>query len=215
MAQQSVSTSIGVIEAFNNQCCELIIRGYYRVRDSKKVTIKFDEEDISDFLAEQMENYCREECLPYHIDTDSRDRSATVDGVNIKGKKRKRFDIKFSCFSNPGVENAFGVEAKIVTETKSSILITAYISEKGMKKFIDSIYSKAGCMIGYVRQGSTKNILKKINDRIAKGDILPKNEQLKNAHFFSGFDYHYESNHFGYKCNPLKHLFLGFTDEDA
>ncbi|MCG3166300.1 MAG: hypothetical protein POELPBGB_02078 [Bacteroidia bacterium] len=209
--QEDVSSLTDTKDAFGGRCCELILHGYDRVRDSKEVKNNWDEEDISDFLAEHIENYCREHGLPFHIDTDSRDRNASVDGINIKGKKRKRFDIKFSYFSDPRTENIYGVEAKNLTEKNSSSLITAYVSDKGMKKFIAGVYRKKGCMIGYIREGDTNNIIGKINARIKEGDILEETEILKSIPLLAKFKHHYESNHLGYIHNPLKHLFLDFT----
>ncbi len=209
LEQKGVSTFIDAAAAFDNKCCELIVRGYQKAIITQRITKAFDEEDISDFLGEQIELYCLEQSIPYHIDTDSRDRHQTVDGVKIKGKKRKRFDIKFSYFSNPQTQNVYGAEAKNLSEKNSSKLIADYISEKGMKKFINSIYSKKGCMIGYIREGDTENIFKKINDRIASE--WQTSEQLVNVPLVEGFNYHYESNHPGYQHNPLKHLLLYFS----
>lgn len=203
-------------EAFANLCCLLIVRGYKKVIKSKKIDLNWDEEDISDFLAEQIETCCREDEYPYHVDTDSRDRDGSVDGIVVKGKKRKRFDIKFSFFSDPKTENVFGVEAKLLIENNfppkvSKTLMEAYISVKGMRKFVESIYSKPGCMIGYVIEGNPSEIVRKINDCIKSDTFYNSMTVLKQKETLESLEHHYESVHPGSPSSPLKHLILDMT----
>lgn len=212
---KALAVSSNAEDAFVNLCCQLIIRGYQKVVKSKKIDLNWDEEDISDFLAEQIESCCREGEYPYHIDTDSRDRAESVDGINIKGKKRKRYDIKFSYFSDPRTENAFGIEAKLLIENDtppktSTTLIEAYISVKGMRKFIEGVYSKRGCMIGYIIEGSPKAIVQKINERMKADTFYNKAKILTPQKAIEMYSHHYESEHTNLSY-PLKHLMLDFT----
>jgi hypothetical protein len=209
----SIADLTGIQEAFTNLCYKLIVLGYRKIIKCKKITSSWDEEDISDFLAEQIEQCCRDESYPYHIDTDSRDRSVSVDGIKIKGKKRKRFDIKFSFFSDPKTENVFGVEAKLLIENNmppklSTTLLEAYISITGMRKIIEGTYSKPTCMVGYVIEGTPEGIIKKLNDRINKDDFYDKASALKKVNLIDDFEHMYESTHKKYMGSPLRHIFM-------
>ncbi len=209
----SIADIAGVQEAFTNLCYILIIRGYKNVVKSKKITSAWDEEDISDFLAEQIEQCCRDESYPYHIDTDSRDRSESIDGVKFKGKKRKRFDIKFSFFSDPKTENVFGVEAKLLIENNmppksSTTLLEAYISVTGMRKIIEGKYSKPGCMLGYIIEGTPDGIVKRLNERISGDGFYGKSCTLRKLSSIEGHNHFYESTHKNYNRSPLKHILL-------
>lgn len=214
---KALAVSSDAEDAFVNLCCLLIVRGYQKVLKSKRIDLNWDEEDISDFLAEQIESCCRDGEYPYHVDTDSRDRSESVDGMNIKGKKRKRYDIKFSYFSNPITENVFGIEAKLLIENDtpsktSTTLIEAYISVKGMRKFIEGIYSKRGCMIGYIIEGSPTAIVQKINERINADEFYKGVKVLIQKEAIEVFKHHYESEHINLDY-PLKHLMFDFTSQ--
>lgn len=212
---KKLATQTNAEDAFINLCCVLIIRGYYRAIKQERLKQLKDEEDLSDFLAEQIECCCQEGGHPYHIDTDSRDRSQTVDGNLIKGKKRKRYDIKFSTFHTPFNEYAFGLEAKLLIENdvppkESKTLIDAYISKSGMKKFIDGIYSKKGCMIGYITEGIPTSIISKINIRIKRDTYFTNKSILRKKKPIENYKLHYESIHENLKY-PLKHLLLDFV----
>ena len=85
-----------------------------------------------------------------------------------EGKKRihtaKRYDLCLRSSTLTRVE--FGVKPSCVENyfmgKIATTLIREYVSDAGMRKYIDGIYKQRGCMIGYVVEGEVlRTLLKK------------------------------------------------------
>jgi hypothetical protein len=201
-------------EAFSNQCCVLIICAHFRIIDEKKLLRTWDEVTITRHLKKHLQRCITEEELRYFVVPEYPEDDEDIDDGLKDASKEVFFDLVFSSFFNK--QHYFGVEAKIVIENnflkrRATTELAEYISDKGMKKFINGVYKKRGCMIGYVMEGDLPTIANKINDRIKADTFYSGDACLKKKLLVKYFDSYFESIHIGYHANPLKHLFLDFS----
>lgn len=164
-------------------CINLILIGYEEyINDSDKVLLA-DEPTISAGLYGKIDDIlCTSTKYPYIISPEYPDYTKDFIKGKVRAKKAKRYDFLFMNFEvRPKAK--FGVEAKLLLSKnkgnkKSSKLISEYISNKGMGKYINGIYSKNGLMLGYVLDGNSCEVVDKINVKILKEyssqDVLSK-----------------------------------------
>jgi hypothetical protein len=128
-----------------------------------------------------------------------------------------RIDIKISG-SWVHEDIYYGLEAKILVETNwkkrdASYLYRRYINT-GIGNFINGRYShemSRGCITGYVLQGSTPEIVSKINNLLLK-DRRNK-EVIEKSNFIHDCPDYYKSRHIrttDKKKIELQHVFLTF-----
>lgn len=126
-----------------------------------------------------------------------------------------RIDMKYTVW-NSNIEFEYFIEAKNVSENnwKKSTVTTPinakelqkrYIST-GIQNFITGRYPH-GCLVGYVTEGISNNIVTKINTLLTSENRAKENLNQKHG----GFAQHYISSHTGSSINELKHFFLEFT----
>lgn len=159
-----------LIESFQIQLFDLIGEAYKTIRTPEPFLDKLDETQISLSLFDAIKIIVSREGLPCFVVSELHEYTDEI----REGKKStitaKRYDLYFESWSTlTRVE--FGVEAKLLVENYfmgkiATTLIREYVSDAGMRKYIDGIYKKRGCMIGYVVEGSIANIVEKINARI-------------------------------------------------
>jgi hypothetical protein len=169
--QNIVAEYAAADDAFSNQCCFLIICAHFRIIDEKKLLRSWNEVSITRHLKKHLRRCITEEELYYFIVPEYPEDDDDIDDGLKDASKEVFFDLMFSSFSTRG-QHYFGMEAKIVIENnflkrKTSTELAEYISNEGMKKFLNKDYLKRGCMIGYVMEGDLLTITTKINDRIA------------------------------------------------
>lgn len=75
-----------------------------------------------------------------------------------------------------------------------------------MRKYIDGIYKKRGCMVGYLIEGMEDDVIKKINKRIVADSNYAQSEILVKKLQNGKYQQYYESNHSNYHGNPLRHF---------
>jgi hypothetical protein len=213
--QVAVSEYAEAEKAFSNQCCALIICAYYKIIGDKKLLRKWGEETITRHLKKRIKLCIKEAELQYFVVPEYPEDDDEIDEGIKDTKQEVYFDLVFSSF-NKSDQLYFAVEAKVVIENNylkriATTELAEYISNKGMRKFIEGIYKKKGCMIGYVMEGSPTVIVKNINEKIKIDSFYKDKPELKEKIIEAKFNLHYESDHSGYTENPLKHLFLDFT----
>lgn len=203
-----------LIESFQIQLFDLIYEAYKTIRTPELFLDKLDETQISLSLFDAVKIIVSREGLPCYVVSELHEYTDEI----REGKKStitaKRYDLYFESWSTPArVE--FGVEAKLLVENDfmsktATTLIREYVSDAGMRKYIDGIYKKRGCMIGYVVEGRTHHIVEKINSRIR---ISLTNEQcliIDNSGKFKHRDI-YKSEHPAELDYILYHLMLQFS----
>lgn len=201
--------------AFHNQCCFLIMKAYEKATAEKKWKPSWNEVTLTRHLKKHIRLSIKEACLQFFVAPEyPEDDEEIEDGVKDSNKEIM-FDLIFSSFTNLE-QHYYGVEAKIILvnnflKRKASSELAEYISTKGMRKFIDGIYKKRGCMVGYLVEGKEVDVVRKINARITSDSNYAKTEILvKNVPNTQNVQY-YESTHTNYQGNPLRHFILNLA----
>jgi hypothetical protein len=222
-----------VFFAFQAQLFKLIHLAYFTIKTPEPFKENPDETLISIQLLQSLKIISSKEGIPLSVTIEHYEISDAI-SLGIKSLlSAKRYDIYFeSWYSKYPIE--FGVEAKLLIENNfmnrvASTLIREYVSNSGMGKYINGIYKKRGCMIGYIVEGSIPNIIRKINTRIEKvmdsKQYLVKDCSLKYKHkeiyksrhqgklnydlyhLCQCKDFHESFNFFFGKIRQFKHLF--------
>jgi hypothetical protein len=188
--------------AFEQNCCSLIIGAYQTLLEEQVIQLDWNENDISQELYEKID--INPKRLEWNI-TALREFHLTQ---NVKKEKKfanklPRIDFRMSTISNES-EYKYYCEAKQLRETDLK-LKKAYIHE-GMDRFIQKKYPK-GCMLGYLLYGKVEATINGIND------ILNKEKSSTDTLFFKSnrlLNTYYESNHS--EIGILKHFIFDFTN---
>ena len=202
-----------VFEAFQVQIFDLIHMAYIKIKTPEPSKENPVETLISSNLFRALKDVVRMEKI--HL-TVTPERHEITDEIAFGVKNAissKSYDIYFEnwYFKHP-IE--FGVEAKLLIENNimnriASTLVREYVSNAGMGKYINGIYEKRGCMIGYVVEGDIPNIIIKINVQVEKvmnkKQCLTRDSRLKSKHKEI-----YKSQHQGKLDYDLYHLMLAF-----
>ncbi len=203
-----------VLESFQAQVFDLISMAYNTIRTPGPIKENTDETLISIQLFHALKVVSSKEEIPLTIIIEN---SEITDQIS-RGVKRlitaKRYDILFESW-NSKHPVVFGVEAKLLIENDFrgrmvSTLVREYVSEAGMGKYINGLYKRRGCMIGYIIEGNIPNIVEKINNQIEKvfnkKQCVKKDNSLKYKHKEI-----YKSQHKGNLNYDLYHLMLDFN----
>ena len=211
----AVSLFANAETAFENHCANLIVKAYFKALEEGKFQASWNEVTITRHLKKHLKICILEEALQYFVAPEYPEDDDNIDDGIKNAAEEVYFDLIFSSFSNAS-QHYFGVEAKIVIENdylkrKATVEISEYVSKKGMRKFLESVYKKRGCMLGYLIEGSADTVVLKINDKI-KADIFYENTGLlEKGEPIDGFEQYYESVHLNYSRNPLRHFFLNIA----
>ncbi|HEY4785718.1 MAG TPA: hypothetical protein VIH57_06700 [Bacteroidales bacterium] len=201
-------------EAFQIQLFNLINEAYCIIKTDEPIDDLPEETTISIALFEALKLITLKKSIPLTITPERHEISDKISLGIEKSISSKRYDIYFENWeSKRRIE--FGVEAKLLIENninnkRASTLIHEYISDAGMGKFINRIYEKRGCMIGYIVEGSIANIVLKINQQVSK---TLSNEQclvMENNPQYNASEI-YKSKHKGKLEYDLFHLMLDFN----
>ena len=203
---RGTSSNTSAKGAFYKMCIHYVIQGYKRAITFGILTL-VDEEDISDLLVTHTEFCLEEDGISVDVDAERRDRTIPVDGKSVRAKKRRRFDFVFKSFERPTMREMFTAEAKIL-KLNDKDLMKKYISEKGMRKYINQVYKKPGFMIGYVKEGVVNEIIVKLNEVITVDSTYKATEKLFLQNPIGSYLHFYKSEH---ENINLDHLMLNFV----
>ena len=211
----AVSVYANAEAAFENHCTALIVKAYFNVLKEGKFQVTWNEITITRHLKKHLKICISEEALQYFVAPEYPEDDDKIDDGIKNAAEEVYFDLIFSSFSS-GAQHYFGVEAKIVIENdylkrKATVEISEYVSKKGMRKFLESVYKKRGCMLGYIIEGEAEAIVHKINDKIMSDSFYGSTGILKKGDGINGFEQYYESVHVNYDRNPLRHFFLNIA----
>lgn len=203
-----------VLESFQAQVFDLISLAYNTIRTPGAIKKNTDETLISIQLFHALNVVSSKEDIPLTVIIENPE---ITDQIS-RGVKRlitaKRYDIFFESW-NSKYSVVFGIEAKLLIENDFrgrivSTLVREYVSDTGMGKYINGLYKRRGCMIGYVIEGDIANIVVKINNQIqkvfSKKQYVKKDISLKYKHKEI-----YKSQHKGKLNYNLYHLMLDFN----
>jgi hypothetical protein len=203
-----------MFESFQLKLFDLIYMAYNTIKTPEPIVDNPDETEISVSLFIALKHISSRKGIPLTVMIEGFEVSDEISIGAIRLLSAKRYDIYFeSWYSKSHVE--YGVEAKLLIENDflsriASTLIREYVSDSGMGKYINGIYKKRGCMVGYIVEGNISNIIKKINKQIEK--VMDKKQSLeKDNHLKSKHKEIYKSQHPGKLDYDLYHLMLDFN----
>lgn len=209
------ANDVKAFEAFITETLELVIEAYNALMLSGDFKNDWPEETISAALHYNM-----------HQISASADSNIVVfppEGREYTAKHRKglkapktakRPDIMV-CYLGIYGRPPFLFEAKLVKKN-SNTCCRAYISEAGMRKFINRLYEGRGAMLGYIMHENAQEVMENINNEISKEGSYSPTEILKFKNWGIDYDYIYESHHTqidSLQQIDLRHLFLIFPED--
>lgn len=204
-------------QGFEWRCINLLIDAYTYVNSNNNINIDCEEEYISAVLFDYIDD-CQL-AINWKIDITPEYR-LYKDNVLKKAKSAKtapRIDFRLCGWSN-NFKLTYFVEAKNLIEIdsyksnrKSKIpankLHIRYI-ETGVDNYLSGRYPSDGCLVGYILQGKTENIVSMINTCLCnlnrKSEIL----QLQSLEQIN-FEPYYISSHNNF--SSIKHLMFDFS----
>lgn len=201
------------LQILERRCLILLSEGYGATKSNGNISIDWEEEDISkELLLSLNTNRKRQE---WQIDIVPEYRIYKNDGTSAKSAAR--IDFRFSSWNINQWE--YYAEAKNLIETdsfkvgrKTKISATKlhkrYI-ETGVDNYLSGKYPQPGCLIGYILQGKTENIVSILNTYLC--NLNRKTEALQPQDLdLINFNSYYISFH---NNSPfIKHLMFDFTE---
>ncbi|MDO8367303.1 MAG: hypothetical protein Q7T20_10925, partial [Saprospiraceae bacterium] len=158
---------------------QMLYEGYLIMLENSANKTGWGEENLSAHYIECMKNSRTFISFPVSIIPEPRlyDRRHTHEGVSAK--KAPRIDIQFTWQS----KSNYTVEAKILFEyakkrgsgiTAQSLTCHKRYIATGIEHFLSSHYPLPGCLVGYVVEGDTQQIVSSINNLIASNGPSPR-----------------------------------------
>lgn len=189
-------------DAFEQNCCRLIIDAYQTLLIEQVIQLDWNENDISSELHRHIkENPLRRKWkVSTNVESDIPKEIPKHKGFS---DTFPRIDFRFTSFRST-YEYEYFFEAKNLKQN-SSALKRRYINT-GIDNFVSRKYENGG-LIGYLLEGKTNETIKGINSLLEKDSrnkevlIFKSNKLLKN---------YYESNHS--EIGILKHFIFNFTN---
>jgi hypothetical protein len=189
-------------------CIEIIQQGYQNyLADSIKVFSE-DETKITAGLCDHIQSIVETDDLPIEVVPERHQHTTLIKKGLINPNKAKRLDFQFTNFNyKPRIR--FGVEAKLIAEKNTStkratFLISEYVEDAGMGKFLKGDYEDDGFMVGYILNGKTSNIVNKLNFKIVETYSIQEQINKMQQHYLSDYT-------FNGRDKKLYHIFLDFS----
>ncbi|MFT4071907.1 MAG: hypothetical protein QM654_08325 [Dysgonamonadaceae bacterium] len=201
------------LQILERRCLILLSEGYGATKSNGNISIDWEEEDISKELLLSLNTNRKR--LEWQIDIVPEYRIYKNDGTSAKSAAR--IDFRFSSWNINQWE--YYAEAKNLIEAdsfkvgrKTKISATKlhkrYI-ETGVDNYLSGKYPQPGCLIGYILQGKTENIVSILNTYLC--NLNRKTEALQPQDLdLINFNSYYISFH---NNSPfIKHLMFDFTE---
>jgi hypothetical protein len=155
------------LQILEKRCLALLCEGYNEVVSMNKISVDWEEEDISMELMLCLEENQNRKTWNISINPEHRLYSRHT----ASAKKAPRIDFYFSCWMPQ--EYKYFAEAKILIETDvqkagrkskttAKSLLKRYI-KTGIDSYLSEKYPVNGCLVGYVLQGKIENIIPLLN----------------------------------------------------
>mgnify|MGYP007045047295 FL=1 len=204
-------------QGFEWKCINLLIDAYTYVNSGNNINIDCEEEYISAVLFDYIDN-CQQ-AINWKIDITPEYRLYKDDVLKkIKSAKTApRIDFRL-CGWNNNSKLTYFVEAKNLIEVdsfksnrKSKIqankLHIRYI-ETGVDSYLSGQYPSNGCLIGYILQGKTENIVSMLNTCLCNMNREPEILQLQSLEQINFKSYYISSHN---NVSSIEHLMFDFT----
>lgn len=204
-------------QGFEWKCINLLIDAYTYVNSSNNINIDCEEEYISAVLFDYIDN-CQQ-AINWKIDITPEYRLYKNDVLQKmkSAKTAPRIDFRLCGWSNNSKLTYF-VEAKNLIEIdsyksnrKSKIpankLHIRYI-ETGIDNYLSGQYPSNGCLVGYILQGKTENIVSMLNTCLCNLSRKPEILQLQSLEQINFKPYYISSHN---NVSSIKHLMFDFT----
>lgn len=204
-------------QGFEWKCINLLIDAYTYVNSSNNINIDCEEEYISAVLFDYIDN-CQQ-AINWKIDITPEYR-LYKDDVLKKVKSAKtapRIDFRLCGWSNNSKLTYF-VEAKNLIEIdsyksnrKSKISATKFhirYIETGIDNYLSGQYPSNGCLVGYILQGKTENIVSMLNTCLCNLNRNLEILQLQSLEQINFKPYYISSHN---NVSSIKHLMFDFT----
>ena len=204
-------------QGFEWKCINLLIDAYTYVNSSDSINIDCEEEYISAVLFDYIDN-CQQ-AINWKIDITPEYRLYKNDVLKKmkSAKTAPRIDFRLCGWSNNSKLTYF-VEAKNLIEIdsyksnrKSKIpankLHIRYI-EAGIDNYLSGQYPSNGCLVGYILQGKTENIVSMLNTCLCNLSRKPEILQLQSLEQINFKPYYISSHN---NVSSIKHLMFDFT----
>lgn len=205
--------------SFRTNCLILIGEAYKWLKDTKNITVDWDEETISANIFTHI--YENEKAIAWNINVSDECRlyHQAILNNKIRARSAFRIDLKLSTNWIKATKRVcYFVEAKNLIENnctkqgRKSKLSAKKIQERyistGIDHFILGDYPANGCMIGYIIEGTTTRIVENINEILFQK--TRSNETLKKKELDIPYlEDAYISVHLN--DNVLHHYFLQFS----
>lgn len=202
--------------AFKGMCLHALIESYKNAFTAKSVDKDWEEDNITIHLIDKMEalDFVKERQITITPQYPIYSREMIDEGENVK--TAPVIDMKFSKWiEKDNVQ--FTVEAKNLcendwTKSKGTNVSASYYKNRyintGIEHFV-SAYYPFGCLVGYVLQGNTVEIIEDINQIIIKKSLSPRIGIIENPNSINGHLYCYASSNLD-ETFILDHIFLVF-----
>lgn len=205
----TIAKRIQANQSFQSLCESLTVRAYKKLREKKVHRPDWEEDTFTWNFKDVIEKICIDEGTAIHVVFQEPQLTQAILKGDLTPKAAKRMDLVFASFAKPKYLK-YGIEAKILTSVNigsrnAKRLCDEYITS-GMDRFINGAYDMAGCMVGYVVNGSTKDTLELINANLRNNSR--GSEVLKEQHTIEAYNECFRSRHT--KCK-LKHFLFLFT----
>lgn len=210
-----------IIELFKNKfegnCISLLLEAYQSLLNSGRTMNEESENNITAQLVGFIKSNPKRNNFEISVERESYlDGEEIYDGTK-DANESLRIDVKYTVW-NSNSEYTYHIEAKNIAENNwrkvsNNTIIDAnklrkrYVSS-GIENFITGKYPK-GCLVGYVLEGHTPNIVNKVNLLLLSENRAK--ESLKNSTDHDIDDMFYISNHERSSHLLLKHYFLNFV----
>lgn len=177
--------------SFRTNCLILIGEAYKWLKDTKNITIDWNEETISANIFTHIDE--SEKAITWNISISDECRLYHRAILNNKksAKSASRIDLKLSTNWIEATKRvSYFVEAKNLienncakqgrkTKLNANKIQERYIST-GIDQLVSGEYPSNGCMLGYIIEGTTTRIVQSINEILLKitrsGEVLKKSE---------------------------------------
>ena len=196
--------------------CPLVISSLLIIPDYAQ----WEEEDISEKLLGKMKEHTFAQLHKISVQCEYYLNQKETSQTRTSAKKARRIDFRFSNWTEENERNYFG-EAKNLsckdwqkkkgTNVQASKSIARYI-ETGIEALADGKYEKIPAfMIGYVVNGTSTEVVEKLNNKLIKENLPPKYGLIENQHTIHNHLDCYDSENPNAMTNKvIKHLFLTF-----
>jgi hypothetical protein len=200
------------LQVLERRCLTLLSEGYCITKSNGNISIDWEEEDISKELLLCLST--NKKRLEWQIDIVPEYRIYKNDSISAKSSSR--IDFRFSGWT--ACQWEYFAEAKNLIEVDSykvgrktkisaSKLHKRYI-ETGIGHYVSGKYPSNGCLIGYILQGETENIISCLNDCLCNSSRASEILEQRSVGI-EGFNSSYVSIH--NEFYSIKHLMLDYT----